>query len=580
MGVSPAARPADAPSIAVVAGLIALAALRALGAWAPNAWWWGASSGFASAALELAPWLLMLACLLPSVGRSLLEPASGFARIAARHRTWTAVLVALAAALLVGTLEDRTQFLGDFALRMGTLDRGADVRQLFPQAMPLDVLAHVRLPEWLARVAHLEPSWTQRLLGALDAGMLALAALEIAAALEARGAVAMAVFATIWAGGYLALFTGYGKGLAELTALTAAAAAAALTVLRSGRGLVRLALVVALALGFHRAGVLLVPMAFAALWFAPAGGGKRERTLALALLGTALAVLGPRWIGVFTGFDLPHHFASRSASALEPSALGMRAADLLNAALRLAPLSPLAWVLIPALARASVRERRVLAALALPALALFLTVRPQQGVFRDLDVFAPSAVVFSVVTAFGIARFMAESPPRTWLTPALILASLAPSLGWLIVLHRPEWSRPGIEAFVAGPPIRPAAERAAIWDFLGTRALALRRPEVAAPAFAQAAAAASSPRLLYEWGTAELMRGRLATADSLFRRAALRDPDFAPAWRGLASTASWLGDTLVCAEAERRLERLDPGAPELPALRSYLARIRQPGMAR
>jgi tetratricopeptide (TPR) repeat protein len=443
--------------------------------------------------------------------------------------------------------------------------------------MPLDIAAHVRLPDWLWRHARLAPDLTQRMLGSMCAALMSIAAFDVARTLGARGGVAVAVVATVCAGGELALFTGYGKGLAELTALTGVAAALALRALRDPRALPALALAVAVALGFHRAGLLLLPFTLVAIALSWRGVSGRYLALTIGILVAPLVVLGPRMASVLMHFDLPHHIAPAGpplAGARDP---WQRACDLANAALVLAPLCPLIPALAPSFARSPIGNRALLVTWLLSAIALFAVVQPQQGVFRDLDVFAPAAVLLSASAAVGIAGWAARRPASAALAPALTLATLAPTVLWLCVQHWPERSLPRIEAFASGPPLRPAAERAAIWDFLGTRALADRRPQEAARDFEQAAGAAASPRLLYQWGTAEVVQGNLARADSLFRLSVARDPDFTPAWRGLASTGSWLGDTLVCAQAERRLSALDPSAPELPALRAYLARARATG---
>lgn len=578
---STAAARQEAESLWVTAALLALLGLRALAPLAPGSLLWGLSFTRAlPAALGALAWLLPLAAMLAARAGVRTAPAADRAPVGGPHPALVRLLVAAAAAALVWVLEDRTRFLGDFGLRTGVLERGADLGRLFPQAMPLDIAAHVRLPDWLWRHARLAPDLTQRMLGSMCAGLVSIAALDMARTLGARGAAAVAVVAAVWAGGDLALFTGYGKGLAELTALTAVAAALALRALRDPRALPALALAVALAIGFHRAGLLLLPFTLVTIALSLRGAGVRRLALTIGILVVPLAVLGPRIASLLMNFDLHHHIAPPGPPAEGAPDAWRRAWDLANAALVLAPLSPLIPALAPTLARSPIRERALLVTWLLSAIVLFAVVQPQQGVFRDLDVFAPAAVLLSATAAVGIAGWAARRPAGAALAPALTLAALAPSVLWLCLQHWPDRSLPRIEAFASGPPLRPATERAAIWDFLGTRALAEWRPDQAARDFEQAAGAAASPRLLYEWGTAEVLQGNLARADSLFRLSVARDADFAPAWRGLASTGSWLGDTLACAQAERRLTRLDPSAPELPALRSFLARARAAGGGR
>ena len=564
-------RSSDGPALLVVTLPLALAAFRPLAALVPGSWLWGLAFVRPLPVLwmVLPPVTLALAAR-NDAGSALAAHLGRLARAAARHRAAAGALAAALAGALAWVLEDRTRFLGDFELREGVVGPGRDLARLFPQAMPLDLLVHVRLPEALARMAHVEAATVQRSLGACCAALAALAAIEIARALRSRGANAVAVAAAAWSGGGLLLFTGYGKGLAELTALALAAVACALRAASDRRALVPLAIVTALAMGFHRAGALWLPLAAVALLHSPGTWRDRSRVLALVILAAATAFLGPRIADLLLHFDRPTHLVASS----EAHPAGLWICDLANALLVLVPLAPLIPVLLPALRRSDGPERAVLLAAMIPAAALLFLVRPRQGVFRDLDVLAPAAAMLAAALAAGIARFLEERPDRSRLVPAVTLGAVFPALLWMLLMHRPAEARSFIETFAAGPPRRSAAESAAVWDYLGTRALEERRADDAARAYARSAASAPSPRLLYQWGSAEFMRGRLARADSLFRESLKRDSSYVPAWRGVASTSSWSGDTLVCARAERYLELLDPGAPELPAIRAFLARAR------
>jgi predicted Zn-dependent protease len=131
-----------------------------------------------------------------------------------------------------------------------------------------------------------------------------------------------------------------------------------------------------------------------------------------------------------------------------------------------------------------------------------------------------------------------------------------------------------VREYIEGPPARPAWDRAATWDFIGTRALAHQRWAVAGEAYEHAVQAARNPRLIAEWGMSDLMSGRMARAESLFRSAVTLSPGFTMGWNGLAAAASWNGDTAACAESERNLARLDPRNPRLAELREFLARAR------
>jgi tetratricopeptide (TPR) repeat protein len=246
----------------------------------------------------------------------------------------------------------------------------------------------------------------------------------------------------------------------------------------------------------------------------------------------------------------------------------------LNVALVLSPLAPAIPAFAPAFSRAGSREKLVLAALVLPALAMMLITRPQQGVFRDRDVFAQAGVALSLLAAWGAGRTLAASRARAWLAPALALSTIVPSAHWLAIMHQPDDALRYVHAYITGPPTRTADDRAATYDFIGVRALVTQRYDEAAAAYAKAVEAAPNPRLYATWGVCDIMAGRYPRAESLYRCAVSRDPNFLTGWVGLGTSASWVGDTTTCAEAERQITRLDPGNAQLADLRAYLARVR------
>ena len=112
---------------------------------------------------------------------------------------------------------------------------------------------------------------------------------------------------------------------------------------------------------------------------------------------------------------------------------------------------------------------------------------------------------------------------------------------------------------MAEPPRRADAERGKTWDYLGIRNLRLGRWDAAARAFSHAAETAPSPRILLEWGTAEMRRRNWAEARDLFRRVLATSPEEAHAWQGLTATAMELGDRAEARRAAETLERLRPG---------------------
>jgi tetratricopeptide (TPR) repeat protein len=566
-------------TIAIWLTLVVLAASRAVASCSSSRWAWGLDlPRFVPALWGWLPWTLATIALVPAVGRALARPLDTLGQSIAKRPALAAAVLAAASAALVLALPDRTLFLGDFAMRRGTVATGADWTLLFPQAMPLDVFTHVRLPLWLARHAHVPLQTSACWIGAFGAAMLAIAALCFAFALGLERAPLVVCAAIVWGGGYLGMFTGYGKSAVEMTWLTAFAGAFAMRAVRDGGGLIALALSTALALGFHRSGVLLLPVCAVAFAAAPGSWRSPSRSAGAAIVLIALAAFGPRIAQLIATFDLQHHFAAVAGASAGGSwhALfsPLRLADVANVALVLSPLAVLPLVLAPALREANARERVLLAAFALPALAMLLLTRPQQGLFRDRDVFVQAGVAFSLLAAACAGEALRAAPSRAWLAAALLLAAVGPSVSWLGAMHDPDSALRHVRAALAGPPERPADERAATWDFLGTRAFAMHAWPDAADAWSRAAEASPNPRLIAEWGMAESMRGDMRSAQSLYRRSVTLNPDFTMGWLGLASASSWNDDTASCAESERAIKRLDPGNAQLPGIRAYLARTR------
>ena len=532
--------------------------------WLPFRWGW-------------LPTLAASLALVPLIGRRAAPSLARLGDAFARRPLRLACLAAVVSMAVVWALPDRTLFLGDFAMRSGTILADKDPAHLFPQAMPLDILTHVRLPQALKHAVALPVQDLLRLLALPCAALLGMAAALMPAALAIEGAAAIAAALIVWGGGYLGMFTGYGKSAIELTAFTAIAGVAALRVARDGRGLLMLAVATALALAYHRSGVLLLPAAIAGIVLAP-GSWRTTRALAAVVLAAALVAFGPRAWHVITTFDSLHHLAPPDARSTLGRWLGVVAPvhllDVLNVTAVLSPLALALPAFAPQLRRAPRREALMMAALILPALAMLLLTRPQQGLLRDRDVFAQAGAALSVLMAWLVAGLLRSAPGRAWLALGIALSAVVPSVQWLGLMHRQNDGLRMVRAYIEGKPERSAEDRAATWDFLGTSAMVDHHVEEAAACFARAVQAADSPRLIGQWGMTETMLGNYSRADSLFRRAVTLNPDFTLGWVGLGAAASWIGDTASCAEAEHRIGALDPANAVLPQLRGYLERAR------
>ena len=295
----------------------------------------------------------------------------------------------------------------------------------------------------LMGAGRLEANWAPRLLGSLEAGLLALLALAFARALALRGAAALATAAAVFFGGTLGLYTGYSKVNGEMVLLAVAVAvfgmraAGASRRRRSRRGLVGLGAALALGAFLHRSAVGFLPAA--ALAFALALRARPARVARAGDVDRAggaaggLRLPGARIVHTLTRFDPGMHLASPEVRAqgglLASMFAGTRGFDLPNLLVLLAPLAPLLLTVAPAWGRGVPRDRAlaVLVALAVPFLGLLLFVHPWQGAFRDYDTLAGPGITVALLAAWLAGETLRRLPGRAWLGVAVALAAAAPA---------------------------------------------------------------------------------------------------------------------------------------------------------
>ena len=579
-------------SRALRASLLAFAALRLAGLLLPSMFLWGLDAGrFTSPLAAGLAWLVPLVALVPAVGGRLDRWRDRLSESFRAPTAWGAVVFALAVAGLVFLLPDRTWFVGDFLLREGAMREPDGFRRMFPQAQPLDVLVHWRLPQLLL-ARGVDSTLAARALGALEAALLALLARRFADRCGLRGAASLAVAGAIVAGGSLALFAGYSKPTVEVGLFAVAIAVFGAEAIRDGRGLLVVTLAFAAALGFHRSAVSLLPGVLVIGGLAirrrglRTGDPRREQRIrgemlaAAAVLVVALAFFLPRLWRLFTAFDLATNFTSHEVRTeggpLAAAFSGLRLLDLGNLVLLHVPLI----LTLPVTLRVGrgvplppgTPDRGVLAGLAvlflghLPAL-LFVDVT--QGPFRDWDAHTGAFAALGVLVAASLARFLAAGRGRG-LASATLLAALGSTLTLVIAQHDLEGGLRRARAFLAGPPARTEAQRLATLDFLGLRCLRLERFGESADAFTALAADAPHPRALILRGTASLLAGRDAPAEDAFATLAARDSTQTVAWFGLLLAASRTGDSTVAHAAERRVLAYPDSGADMQSVLAHL----------
>jgi hypothetical protein len=575
-GPGPAARRA---AVALWATLALLALARGLLAFVPDMHAWSLNlQRFLAPAWAWAPWALLALALVPPLARRAVPACRRAGEAIARGSLLPALLAFALGALLTAALPDQVRFVGDFQLRQGAIDEASPVDAIFPQAMPLDAFLHVTLPVRLMGAGRLEVNWAPRLLGALEAGLLALLALAFARALALRGVAALAAAAAVFFGGALGLYTGYSKVNGEMVLLAVAVAACGIRAVGGGdaaasrRGLVGLGFALALGALLHRSAIGFLPaaaLAFALALRSRPGAWREPATwLALALPLAAFAWTGARIVHTLVTFDPGMHLASPGVRAqgglLAAMFAGTRAVDLPNLLVLLAPLAPLLVTVTPAWGRELPRGRApaLLVTLALPFLGLLLFVHPWQGAFRDYDTLAGPGITVALLAAWLAGETLRRLPGHAWLGVAVVLAAAAPSVQWLAHQTDVERGLARVTAFMTEPPRRDPIACGTTWDYLGIRNFNLEHWDAAATAFARAAETQPSARILVQWAMAETMRGDLPAAERLYRRALDRDSTRAIAWQGYGVVSLRQGKLEQARRAVLELLRFDPANPE------------------
>jgi tetratricopeptide (TPR) repeat protein len=501
-------------------------------------------------------------------------------RLEARFIGWWLVVIAG-----LWLLNDRSHWIGDWLMREGSTRFDTPLGLMYPQALPLDLAIHVHLPR--AMSSWIDGAALTRILGACEATVLVLVATSFAKSSSFEGSVAAAAVGMTLLAGTVDLFSGFNKAATEMCVMTAALALSGVRSVKRGTSPMLASFVVALSLCLHRLGIVLLPAlaVVLVLWWRSHRANRPhawlEAATAVALPLVTLGFVGRDLYRTFVSFDLPRHVLTGQAphvsDVLKHAFSAGHLLDLLNVLVVLAPAAMASLALAFLAPQAgSRRESFVLVALALPFIALFLLIPPQQGVFRDLDVFAPGCVALTFLLAHRVGETLRANPGSRWLAVPLTGFALTSSLAWFGLHHAESHAREWIRSFAVDAPRRSSQEIGLTWDYLGYRAMSRDDWKEAAEDWSEAAARIPSPRILTLSGMAATMIGDLSRARELFQRAVDRDSDMVLAWRGLASTSFRLGNDEGAREAVNRLQSLGADPPELSDLLSELRRREGP----
>ena len=561
---APAAPVSSAPLIAFAIGVVALALAALVATFVPGMWLWGLSDARFVAIPGRLLWLLPLVALLPSLERPLTVAFGGFGR--ALDGRWGGPLVFALGVLLVLPFGDQTWFTGDFLQRLSGLQLGAPSHN-YTGAMPIDWFLYAALPRLVLADPAAEAMAWMRGLGALGCGLLAWMARAWVRSHGWKGADLAAGVSMIVVTGVLALYTGLGKPAGLLAALVLGVLTSGVAV-TEGRGQYgRFGLLVTLALLLHRSSMLLLPAWLTATIVAITrdwtGGWRRLGRSALLLLPLVVIAAGwRRLLSLVLFYDLPHHLkpaGSVTGQTAEGSWLGLaHLIDVPNVVVLLAP----AFVLmLPVLASSGPpawrdRAEQFRLALLIPCLVVLALVFPQQGIFRDLDVFAPWTTVLGAIAVGTLAARLPAGRPRSrWLARAALVGG---ALGMAVIVSyaHPDSGLRRVRAYLTGPPLREASTRSLGWDFLIGPYMRLGRYDDAEACLREAIALAPHRRLFLTWGLIELRLRKPTEVARAYTEMTRRWPDDALAWYGLAAACDALGDTLGREQAITRMAAL------------------------
>src|SRR5262245_55381175 len=333
--------------------LALLVLLRALLTFVPSMWGWGLNvQRFLDPLSSWGLWLLSALTLIPAIARGLARPLERIGDVAGDRRMALGAWVG--GALLVWLMPDRVWFVGDFLLPQGYVQAGGFAAS-FLNAMPLESLLHGALLHGLGIGSIAVASLASRMLGAIEAGTLAVLCLQYARAIGVAGAPAALAAAVAFFGGHLTLFTGLGKASSESCLVIVALAVFGIEAIRKRTSLLRFGTVMALAFWLHRSSVFLIPTWIAVVWLWSRGNPDAWKNpggwVTLLAPGLVAALALPRILGLAMGYDLAHHVltaeTTRDGGLLGAAFAPRHLLDLINLA---ATWSPLALALLALLA--------------------------------------------------------------------------------------------------------------------------------------------------------------------------------------------------------------------------------------
>ena len=562
-GVGTAATP-DPVRFGVIAVVILRLALIPL----PGMWAWGLGTARFAGPLGWALAAVPLVMLLPRAARALECGLAKAGDALARRPGAGALLAFVGVAILVLALPDRSHFVGDYLLREGRLNQGTWSAEMFPQAMPLDVLLHFFAPVGIGHALGIPPAEANRWASALEAGALAVSAVVLTRALGFRRVAALAVPAIAIFTGSLAIFCGYSKAFVELSLFTAAFAAFGVRELEQRRGFVAATVVLALALATHRSALLMLPawgaLAVVRIRRSSRATGRATAWGAIAALALVAIGIAPRMFAAMRAVDRVHLLPGATlATSLAMTFAPVRLLDFANLLILLCPVLPLLPLVALRDREAAPRPGtgRWLVLLAFTHALAMLFMNPRQGWFRDWDVAAGTGVALAALAAWRVGIALSRSRLSAAAGVGLVLLAIGASLTWMALNGSLERTLKRVEAYVSEPPPRSAEDLGLSLRYLGIVYQDSGMDDQAERALERAATLAPSESNMALWAGEEVRRGRLREAQRIYRSMTVRNGTYA-SWLALARCSALLRDRAELTRAAGRALALRPGDAE------------------
>ena len=350
-------------------------------------------------------------------------------------------LLSLLAGALFWVLKVKTYLLGDSFLRAREINLGAK----FSFTAPLDFLLHAGV----AKLLNWDAFQTYAVLSVISGTIFVFLVLLLADLMGRDGKERLLVFSVIVTMGAIQLFFGYVESYSVVYMATILYVVLALRYIKSKNGLVPPILAFLLAFSLHFFAVTLLPSLLYLMLFKRTGGtekGRKQGKLSRFALSIGLVLVAAVVLFLLQTYNpehkgLDYYLISPLGSGVGSYSLFSLShlLDLINHQLLVSPVG-LLICLTPVLAFSVKTARkdklaRFLLVLSLSTLAYALIIDPKLGYARDWDLFAFTALGYTLLGLHVFLRYWRETKTGDlrYVTLSLLFTSLLSTVPWIYV---------------------------------------------------------------------------------------------------------------------------------------------------